>query len=255
MSWFPMRVTPALLLAIVALVCGCGDEPSASTPEAVRADITKALTGSEKSDCEFAKYETQRFIDQTTLSIPEFLDGLERFCRADPQDYLSTSVRVTRIKVNGDRASARIAPSGGEEPYGRHDVELVRDGVWKFDALTAVEIDRVRLDRRIGWLLSFLAPDETVDEGLCMGRRLDRLDDAQVAAAILRSDVDLVLDPALVCFIRPQARKSGLSVSATSCLLRVLHSKGRALLKAIAKDDEEALRGLLAGDRGACAHT
>jgi hypothetical protein len=181
-----------------------------------------------------------------------FAGGLERFCRADVPYYMASSVRVTRIKVDGDRASARITPKGGQTPYGRHDVDLVRERVWKLDALTAVELDRQHLDRRIGWFLFFLDGEPTVKQSICAKRRLDSRDDGELARAIVRSDVDLIVDPVLVCFFRPQFRAAGVSIAASSCVVRALRDKGRLFLRVVTEGDDAKTREFLKGELGVC---
>ncbi|HEV7804178.1 MAG TPA: hypothetical protein VGO80_00040 [Solirubrobacteraceae bacterium] len=234
----PCRAALALLvLALVA--CGGGTADSGDDPAAVRRDVTKALTTADPRICELRRYATRRFVEQDAFSIPELVAVNAKTCRADVRGFTADTLRLSRVKVAGDRATARLVADGGAYGYGTIDLALVRDHVWKLDRITAVDVDRARFDAlqaqfaRVG--------HQTPSPSLlaCAKRRLARLSDAQIERAVVRGDSTLVSDPLLVCVVRPQLRRA-LSTALTSCVVAQLR-----------RDDDELVRALLGGDERA----
>ena len=175
---------------------------SAGGAAAVREDVAKALTTAKREICDLRSYATERFVTQATFSIPELLEVNADSCRRDLDLYAADRVKLSRVKVDGDRATARVIADGGAFGYGVLDLALVGDGGWKFDRITAVELDRgkfdslqapVRAPRRRP------APGAVVD---CYERRIARRSDAEIERAIVRGDSTLVSDP---CYVRRAA--------------------------------------------------
>jgi hypothetical protein len=239
----PPRCPSSVVLAVLLstwLLGGCGGDASESAGDAaaVREDVTKALTSTAAEDCEPTTYATQRWVDRQTYSIPELARQMERLCRADVQTYAADAVKVSHVKVDGERATARIEPRGGTYGFGELEVALAKDRSWKLDELTGVELDRPKFDK-IQVQFATIADGEASDvQTGCSIRRLARFSDHELEEAVLKSDVALVLDPVLVCFLRPELRKQGLSVELTRCVIRALRRTGDKLLRVVLRDDE-----------------
>jgi len=243
------RLASAALLALLAAVMlACGG----SDGEDVREDITQALTTTDEDDCRLDTFATKRFVDQQTYSIPELASEAEKICRDDVKTYASDAVEVSAVKVDGDRATARIVADGGTFGFGALGIALVKDGDWKFDELTALDIDRKKFNQLQIQFSSVGDEQVSAPQTACTLRRLDRFSDTELEQAVLKADVKLVVDPLLVCFLRPELRKGGLSLRQTSCVLKALRNDGVKLLRVALREDEGATQALLAQAAAGC---
>jgi hypothetical protein len=227
------------LLALALVACGGGTSDSGGDPEAVRRDVTKALTTADARICELRRYATRRFVEQDSFSIPELVAVNARTCRTDVAGFAADAVRLSRVTVDGDRASARLVADGGAYGYGTLDLALVRDHVWKLDRITAVDVDRAKFDALQAQFAGVRGDAPPPSVLACAKRRIARRSDAQIERAVVRADSTLVSDPLLVCIVRPQLRRA-LSPQLTSCVVARLR-----------RDDDELLRVLLGGDEHA----
>lgn len=242
-----------LVAATLLAACGGASGPqSASTAAAVRHDIGAALTSTDVAGCKLS-YLTKRFTDQGTYAIPELLDSERRICRADVRTYAARSVKLTRIKVDGDHATVRMQADGGAYGYGTLDLALARDGTWKLDRLTAVRIDRAKFNRLQARFASVGEDKLTKAQIACSIRRLGRYSDAELDRATVQGDVGPQIDPLLVCLVRPALRKEGVPIALTSCVLKQLESMGRDFLRIIVKDDGKQTERLFTGAAQDCA--
>jgi hypothetical protein len=236
----PSCLAALALLALTLAACGGSDSGSGRDAEAVRRDVTKALTTADRGICELRRYATPRYVEQDSFSIPELVEVNARTCRRDVKGFAADAVKLSRVKVDGDRATARMKADGGALGYGVLDLALVRDGTWKLDRITAVDLDRRKFDalqRQFSRLDSDPLPNRRVPAPIvaCFERRIARRSDAEIERAVVRGDPTLVSDPLLVCVVRPQLRKA-LSLALTSCVVEQL------------RRDDEALLGILLGD-------
>lgn len=250
----PRRPSSAVLVVLLSawLLAACGGGESAGDAAAVRADVAKALTSTDADDCEPTTYATQRWVDRQTYSIPELARQMERLCRADVERYAADAVRVSRVEVDGARATARIVAHGGTYGFGELEVALAKDRSWKLDELTGVALDRAKFDRIQVQFATIGDGEASKAQTACSIRRLARFSDRELEQAVLRSDVTLVLDPVLVCFLRPELRKQGLSVELTRCVIRALRGTGDKLLRVVLSDDQRATKKLFMQAAAGC---
>ncbi len=244
-------MAPLLLAALGLAGCGGGDPESARTPQAVERDLTTAMTD---TVCDHGSYATRRFVERSSYGVAEYAELLEELCHDAPGEFAARSVRVSGVRVSGDRATATAVATGGAYAFGRVTFALVRDGVWRIDRVTALDIDRAKFDavqRRLAKVGDEPPTPAQVD---CTVRRLSRLDDHELERAIIASDPTLVTDPTLVCVLRPELRRQGLSVSRTSCIVRQLRSN-RGLIGILLREDEEETEDLFIEAAVACAQS
>jgi hypothetical protein len=247
----PCRAALALLAPLL-VACGDSRSQSESNAAAVRADVTKALTTADRDICELRRYATKGFVAQDSFSIPELAAVNAKTCRADVEAYTADAVKLSRVNVDGDRATARLAADGGAYGYGVLELTLVRDGSWKLDRITAVDLDRAKFDALQAQFAAVGDEDAPPAVTACAKRRIDRLTDAQIERAVVRGDSTLVSDPLLVCVVRPQLRKA-LSLALTSCVLGQLRRDDDALLRVLLREDAKASEKLFAAAAEACA--
>jgi hypothetical protein len=219
----------------------------------VREDVTRGLMSTDADDCTPTSHATQRWVDQETYSIPQLARQMERLCRAEVKTYAADAVEVSHVQVDGGRATARIAARGGTYGFGDLDVTLAKDRSWKLDELTGVAIDRAKFDKIQVQFANIGEGQASKLQTGCAIRRLARFSDGELERAVLKSDVALVLDPVLVCFLRPELRRQGLSLELTRCVIAALRGKGDALLRVVLGDDQRATNKLFTQAAAGCA--
>jgi hypothetical protein len=132
------------------------------------------------------------------------------------------------------------------------DLALVRDGTWKLDRITAVDLDRRKFDslqRQFARLDDDPLPARVVD---CYERRIARRSDAEIERAIVRGDSVLVSDPLLICVVRPTLRRA-LPLDLTSCVIRQLRRDDDELLRILLREDDDASQKLFRAAAEVCA--
>ena len=240
------------LLALTLVACGGSGSESGADAASVRKDVTKALTTAKRDICELRRYATERFVEQDSFSIPELVKVNAGTCRSDVATYAADGLKLSRVTVDGDRATARLAADGGAFGYGVLDLALVRDGTWKLDRITAVDLDRRKFDslqRQFARLDDDPLPARVVD---CYERRIARRSDAEIERAIVRGDSVLVSDPLLICVVRPTLRRA-LPLDLTSCVIRQLRRDDDELLRILLREDEGASQKLFRAAAEVCA--
>jgi hypothetical protein len=128
------RHLPLLFLSIVSalLLLACGGSGSSDESEIEDAIVTSA-TSDDPANC--TDLETQSFVEQVaTESGKAALKSCEEET-ADPESK-ADSVEVTEVEVEGDKATAQAAISGGGFDGQALVLALVRDGDrWKLDEI------------------------------------------------------------------------------------------------------------------------
>jgi hypothetical protein len=252
------RRLPASVMALAVLglaACGADEPESARTPQAVERDLTTALTDAD-AVCDQDSYATSRFVERSSYGVPEYVARIDKLCHAsDAREFVARSVKVSGVRVSGDRATATVVATGGANAIGKLTFALVRDGVWKVDRIAALDIDRAKLyavQRR----LARVGDEPTTDAQLgCTLRRLSRLDDRALERALMVADARvLVTDPVLVCVLRPELRKQGLSSAQAGCIIRALRSDD-GFVAILLREDEKATEELFAQAAQTCAAT
>ncbi len=193
------RTLLAGLLGAVAIgLVACGGEGSDDEGE-IRAVIAASATSRDPVDCR--RYNTLHSLEQAfKLQGDAALQACEQTKLEDRE--LPTGVEVTKIEVDGDRATARVASVGG--PYEEQEplVALSReDGTWKEDEI----VEFVVFDRE-AFVLEFgreaLGEAQTAAEAdayACVVGRMDQLGDAELEAVLLDFSPQPLLDLVQPC--------------------------------------------------------
>jgi hypothetical protein len=133
-SRFACLCLAAIALAASLVACGGGGGSSDQS------DITSAINTSVKlsnpADC--TKYETQAYMEQIHFTKgPTAVQACQKSA-TDTRDNPS-SVDVTNVQVNGERATANVAFHGGGFDGSTLAVQLVKvGGQWKLDKITDI---------------------------------------------------------------------------------------------------------------------
>lgn len=118
---------PVLLILLVLGLGACG---SSGSDEAVKVEeaIESSATSTDPADC--TKLETQRFVEQTTrTSGPKALEKCE-----EEAGNRAESISVSNVEINGSKATADAAVTGGGLDGQSIEIALVKEGgQWKLD--------------------------------------------------------------------------------------------------------------------------
>ena len=245
--------TASLLLAALGLTaCGGGDEPqSAATPQDVKRDLTAALVDRD-TVCASNRYATARFAKLATYGVPEYAKRVTELCEKNVETYAAKSLKITGVRVSGDRARARVTATGGAYAFGTVTFELVRDGVWRVDDVAAVDIDRERFDAVQTRVATTTDPPATSAQLACTLRVYGRSSDAELERAVRSFDPKFVTEPVLRCFLRPELRRQGLSATLANCVISTLRSTD-GFLRVLLSEDEKKLEALFTQAGADCA--
>ncbi len=131
---------PCLLIVSALALVACGGGGSSDESEIEEAIETSA-TSSDPANC--TKLETANFIEQSTdESGKAALKTCEEEARKEPESK-AESVEVTEVEVEGSKATANAAITGGSLEGQTVSVALVEEGGWKLDELTGfVKLDQ-----------------------------------------------------------------------------------------------------------------
>jgi hypothetical protein len=186
----------ALPLALAAGACGSSSSGGGSGAAKVRSAIDSALTTSDPAVCTAAY--TRRYVEQTQLTKGR--DAVPTCRRALREGRPAKRTTISRVRVSGDRARARVAIEGGDEDGATYDLRLVRDArAWKLDRITGVELDLERY-LRAGERQLTRPPDAmpAKDAG-CVVARLRRSGESRLERAIIAADASIVRDTVVSC--------------------------------------------------------
>lgn len=126
-----MRLAAIVVITTLAVALGfaaCGK----SDQDQIENAITEATTTSDPENC--TELQTQRFVEQTQYDVgPQAVLS----CRQSSGDQpIADSVKVTRIEVSGDKATAGAKFTGGAFDRQTLILSLVKDdGDWKLDRI------------------------------------------------------------------------------------------------------------------------
>ena len=177
-------VATALVVPGLA-ACGWGGSggEGESDDQKVEAAIESALTSTGAAAC--SESRTAAFMEETTSETGA---KAERECEASVQrgEGVPDAVAVSKIKVDGEGASAEVAFKGGEGDGLVLDVALVEeDGAWKIDEFLGIA--RLDRDRFVNRVIKGVEREgaATTPQLRCLSGALHELSDAQFERAVL----------------------------------------------------------------------
>jgi hypothetical protein len=160
-----LRLVLPLLLALGFAACGGGE----SDEDKVTGTIETAFVKTNPADCQ--ELMTQGYLEQTFRTQgPSALEACEQNARAEESD--NPPVEVTKVSVEGSKASADVGSEGGLSGQTFTVALVEEDGDWKLDEIVRI----AKLDRG-----AFLREER---KGLESGE--DR-PDPEVAACIVKA--------------------------------------------------------------------
>jgi hypothetical protein len=181
-----------VLIAFAAFRIATHDRPS--TEERIERNIDVVFTSGNPGYCD--DLTTRHYLEQTTDEPWPFADEA---CEIYAGEGTTQSVAVSRVRVEGGRATARVIPSGGSLDGATVTVALVdEDGYWRLDRLVAID----RFDRaafRRNYRRSFLTFGSSQSAASCAVEREERLSDAEIERGLLGGGASLFEPIAVEC--------------------------------------------------------
>src|SRR5262249_50866387 len=128
-----VTLVPCLLILIAAALaaCGGGGGDSSEDEGKIETAIETAATSSDPSAC--TEIETLRFVEQNTQTEgSDAVAACEK--EAEEGEDVADSVKITKVSVDGDAATATVAFSGGNFDGQGLEVALAKENKeWKLD--------------------------------------------------------------------------------------------------------------------------
>jgi hypothetical protein len=130
-----MRRLFLLCLVIVSAfsLVACGGGSDSGDESEIEAAIEASATSSKPADCK--KFNTQKFMEQTARS--KGTEAVETCEKEASEGTGAQSAAVSNVEVDGSKATADVALTGGSLGGQEVQVALVQEGdQWKLDELT-----------------------------------------------------------------------------------------------------------------------
>jgi len=121
-----------LVIVSAFALTACGSSGNSDESE-IEAAVEASATSSKPADCK--KFNTQKFMEQTSRS--EGAEAVKTCEREASEESGAKSATVSNVEVDGSKASADVALTGGSLGGQEVEVALVQEGdQWKLDQLT-----------------------------------------------------------------------------------------------------------------------
>jgi hypothetical protein len=190
-------VLPCLLIVSALVLVACGSSGNSDESQIEEAVETSA-TNTDPANC--TKVSTQNFLEQTTQSKgPEALKTCEKEAS---EDTGAKSVAVSNVEVEGSKATADAALSGGGFDGQQVEVALVKEGdQWKLDELAGfVKFDEAKVIATLE--KEFAKPSSEVSKSLasCITNAFEEAPQAEFEEALLNQSTKGFEELAGACF-------------------------------------------------------
>jgi hypothetical protein len=182
-----------LLLVLILFAVQRLDRPSPETK--IERVIGVVATSTNPAYC--VELTTERYLEQTTGVEMPFADDA---CESDASQGAAESVEVREIAIDGGRASAIVANTGGSFDGSQLEVRLVEQGGdWRLDRLVGfADFDREKFRLAYARKLQALDfPDEAVE---CVLGQEEKFSGAQVERAVLSPADNFFASIAVDCY-------------------------------------------------------
>lgn len=189
-------VLPCLLIASVLFLAACGssDNEEGQIEEAIKT----SATSTDPASCKEAS--TQKFMEQTTRS-----KGSEavKTCEKEASDGSGAkAVTVSNVEVDGSKATADGALTGGSLDGQEVEIALVKDGdQWKLDELTGfAKFDEAKVIA--SFESNFAEPSSGVSKGQasCIVKSFEEAPQAEFEKALISGTTEGFEEIAGGCF-------------------------------------------------------
>lgn len=121
-----------LVIVSAFALAACGSSGNSDESE-IEAAVEASATSSKPADCK--KFNTQKFMEQTSRS--EGAEAVKTCEKEASEESGAKSATVSNVEVDGSKATADVALTGGSLGGQEVEVALLKEGEqWKLDQLT-----------------------------------------------------------------------------------------------------------------------
>jgi hypothetical protein len=191
------RLVLACLLVVSALAlaaCGSSNSDESQIEEAVETSATTT----DPADCK--KLATQQFMEQTTQS--EGSEAVKTCEKEASNDEGAESAAVANVEVEGSKATADVALTGGGFDGQEVEVALVKEGdQWKLDEIAGfVKFNEAKVIETLE--KGFAKPSSEVSKGLaaCIVESFEEAPQAEFEEALISGSTEGFEEIAGGCF-------------------------------------------------------
>jgi hypothetical protein len=187
-----------LLVVSAFALAACGSSGDSNDEGEIKTAIETSATSSNPADCK--KVNTQKFVEQTTRTKgPEALKECEEEAK---QGSGANAAAVSNIEVDGSKATAVVALTGGSLSGQEVEAALVKEGdQWKLDQLTGfAKFDQATVVKTFEE--EFAKPGNKVSKSLasCIAGDFKKAPQAKLEAALLSGSTEGFEELAGSCF-------------------------------------------------------
>jgi hypothetical protein len=139
-----LLILPCLLLLAALALSACGGGGGSSDEGQIEEVIETSATSTSPTDC--TKYQTLKFDEQgAEVEGKAAIKACEK--EAEEPEGQAKSVAVSNVEVNGSKASAEAAVTGGSLDGQTMEIDLAKEGdQWKLDELAGfAKLDQPKL--------------------------------------------------------------------------------------------------------------
>jgi hypothetical protein len=186
-----LTVVFAIVFGLALTLAACGGSGGNSDEEQITVAIRSAATGASPGSCK--KYETQAFMAQNTES--EGAKALSE-CEAHAKETKDNpkAVAVSKVKVDGTKATADVAFTGGGFDGQVVTIALVKVGDrWMLDRTTSfAKLDKAKLIEQFEAKLTDPANKISKKTSSCFVKALEKDSQAKVEELVLSGSTEPV---------------------------------------------------------------
>jgi hypothetical protein len=190
--FFFFLFAPTLLLALGVTACGSSGGGGGDEDQITAAIRTVAL-GTDPAACK--KYETQSFMAQNTQSEgAKAVSACEQHAKEAKGN--PKSVALSKVEVNGTRATADVAFTGGGFNGQTAAIALVKEGdQWKLDKTTGfAKLDRAKLIEQFEAKLTDPANKISKSVASCFVKAVEKEPQAKVEELVLSGSSEPIVE-------------------------------------------------------------
>lgn len=191
------RLVLACLLIVSALAlaaCGSSNSEESQIEEAVET----SATSTDPADC--TKLATQQFIEQTTQS--EGAEAIKTCEKEAKEESGAKSAAVSNIEVDGSKATADAALTGGGLDGQEVEVALVKEGdQWKLDEVVSfTKFDQAKVIETLERELAKPSNEVSKSTAACITNAFEEAPEAEFEEALLSPSTEGFEELAEACF-------------------------------------------------------
>jgi ABC-type glycerol-3-phosphate transport system substrate-binding protein len=190
-----LALLPALLLALALGLAACGGGGE-SDEDKITNTIETAATSTDPAVCK--ETQTQAFMEQTSGGSG---GAAVKECEKEAESGESNpkSVTVSKVKVNGEDATANVAFEGGNFDGQTAEVALVEEEGWKLNELTGfARFDATQLVANLAAQLE-KEPEIEPQVASCIVEGLEEAPDEELEALVIENNTQPIVELAESC--------------------------------------------------------